>query len=77
MKISLPTVQIPTVCRLLRTKNAYANYGHDSEIPPWQLAESPTAVYWCLKTMQHAGPDEGSAHPHHCLQGRGCFCAPE
>jgi hypothetical protein len=78
MRIPLPTVQkeIPTVCQLLRTKNAYTTYGHDTDVAPWQLAESTTAVYWCLKTMQHAGPDEALAHPHYCLAGRSCFRAP-
>jgi len=79
MNISLPTVkqEIPAVCRMLRTKNAFTNYGDDSEVAPWQLGESTTAAYWCLKTMQHAGPDDGYAHPHHCLAGRGCYHAPE
>ena len=79
MNISLPSLkkEIPTVCRLLRTKNSFANYGDDSDVAPWQLGESDTAVYWCLKTMQHAGPDDGYAHPHHCLAGRSCYRAPE
>ena len=79
MNIPLPTIkkEIPTVCRMLRTKNAFANYGDDSDVAPWQLAESDTAVYWCLKTMQHAGPDDGYAHPHHCLAGRTCYRPPE
>jgi hypothetical protein len=79
MNIPLPTIkkEIPTVCRLLRTKNSFANYGDDSDVAAWQLGESDTAVYWCLKTMQHAGPDDGYAHPHHCLAGRSCYRAPE
>ena len=79
MNIPLPTIkkEIPTVCRLLRTKNSFANYGDDSDVAPWQLGESDTAVYWCLKTMQHAGPDDGYAHPQHCLAGRACYRAPE
>jgi hypothetical protein len=78
MKIPLPTVkpEMPTVCRMLRTKNAFTNFGDDTDVAPWQLGESPTAAYWCLKTMQHAGPDDGLAHPHECLAGRGCFQAP-
>ena len=77
MNIPLPTIkqEIPAVCRLLRTKNAFANFGDDSEVTPWQLGESPTAVYWCLKTMQHAGPDDSIAHPHDCLAGRSCYRA--
>ena len=79
MDIPLPTLQreIPSVCKLLRTKNAFANYGSDTDVEPWQLAESTTAVYWCLKTLQHAGPDDVYAHPHHCVAGRSCFRAME
>jgi hypothetical protein len=78
MNIPLRTTkqEIPAVCPMLRTKNAYTNFGDDTDVAPWQLAQSTTAVYWCLKTMQHAGPDEGLAHPHHCLAGRTCFQPP-
>jgi hypothetical protein len=78
MNIPLRTMmqEIPAVCPMLRTKNAYTNFGDDTDVAPWQLAQSTTAVYWCLKTMQHAGPDEGLAHPHHCLAGRTCFQPP-
>jgi hypothetical protein len=79
MNIPLPTIKrdVPSVCKMLRTKNAFANYGDDSDVPAWQLGESETAVYWCLKTMQHAGPDDGFAHPHHCLSGRACYRSAE
>lgn len=76
MKVPLPTIprEIPTVCRMLRTKNAYHNYPEDDpNHTPWQLAESTTAVYWCLKTMQTSGPDENFVHPHDCQSGRCCF----
>ena len=60
----------PRVCRLLRTKTAFGttDAGHD-----WQAGGSTTAVYWCLGTMQTAGPDDGLAHPHDCHEGRRCF----
>jgi hypothetical protein len=61
----------PTVCRMLRTKMAYANYG--AVRASWQSGTSSTAAFWCLKTMGPAGPDERLAHPHNCCAGRGCF----
>ena len=80
MNISLPTMQhqIPAVCKMLRTKNAFTTLSEDAPDPqPWQLGESSTATYWCLKTMQHAGPDDGVAHPHDCLAGRSCYRSSE
>lgn len=82
MNIPLPTValprEVPCVCQMLRTKNAFANYGDDgANSDAWQFGESDTAVYWCLKTMQHAGPDDHFVHPHVCLAGRSCFRSPE
>lgn len=76
MNIPLPTMrrEIPSVCRMLRTKNAFTTQSDDdANATPWQLGESPTAVYWCLATMQHAGPDDSYAHPHVCMAGRTCF----
>ena len=65
--------QQATVCRLLRTKTAFGTTdgGHD-----WRSGESSTAAYWCLSTMQSAGPDDLLAHPHACRDGRGCFQSP-
>jgi len=58
------------VCLNLRTKNAFgANVGY----LPWQTGESGTGTYWCLKTMQTAGPDDGLVHPQECKVGRSCF----
>jgi hypothetical protein len=66
------TPETPTVCRLLRTKQSYAGYS-DEDATPWQLGASTTAVFWCLQTMGHAGPDDAFVHPNHCQQGRSCF----
>jgi hypothetical protein len=80
MNHSLPTIpqQIPAVCKMLRTKNSFANLTeNDADATPWQLGESTTAVFWCLKTMQHSGPDEDYAHPHTCLAGRTCYRSPD
>lgn len=63
------------VCRRLRTKRAFGSYS--GNLYSWQSGDSTTAVYWCLRTMETVGPDDGYAHPHACLRGRGCFEAPE
>jgi len=65
-----PAEANPDVCRMLRTKTAFGTTagGHD-----WQSGESVTAAYWCLGTMQSAGPDDALAHPHACRAGRECF----
>ena len=62
--------ELPTVCRYLRTKNAF---GTASGYQPWQLGASSTAAYWCLQTMGSAGPDEQLVHPQSCCVGRSCF----
>jgi hypothetical protein len=67
---------VPVVCRMLRTKTAfgsYESYDTDGGPPPWQTGESTTAVFWCLKTMDTAGPDDGFAHPSTCVSGRSCY----
>ena len=74
MKHPLPTLQVPAVCKMLRTKNAFTTWDQDDpNNKPWQFGESTTAVFWCVKTMQHSGPDDGYAHPHTCLAGRSCY----
>lgn len=64
----------PRVCRKLRTKMAFGSLRGVAR--DWRHADSTTAVYWCLRTMETAGPDDGFAHPHGCQAGRGCFVAP-
>jgi hypothetical protein len=64
----------PVVCRLLRTKTAFGTF--DEVQRPWQMGHSTTAVYWCLGTMETAGPDDGYCHPHTCREGRSCFQKP-
>lgn len=62
--------ELPQVCDMLRTKNAFGNHvGYR----PWQKGQSSTAVYWCLHTMTTIGPDEQYVHPHNCCCGRKCF----
>jgi hypothetical protein len=64
----------PVVCRLLRTKTAFGTFV--GSLHSWQAGRSTTAVYWCLRTMETAGPDDGYAHPHTCCEGRDCFERP-
>ncbi len=75
MDVPLPTLgrQPPTVCRLLRTKTAFGGYVTEGEEMFWQSGDSSTAVYWCLKTMETAGPDDAFAHPKDCCAGRSCY----
>lgn len=62
--------ELPLVCDMLRTKNAFGNHvGYR----PWQTGESSTAVYWCLHTMGTVGPDDQLVHPHSCCGERGCY----
>lgn len=57
------------ICHHLRTK-AYFVDGRDAA----ELSVStPTAVYWCLKTMQVMGPDAGLVCPEECHSERQCF----
>jgi len=80
MSISLDTLNnqsTPTICNLLRTKTAFGGYQLDDQPANWQSGESTTAVFWCLRTMGSAGPDEGFAHPSVCRAGRSCFRADE
>ena len=67
-------VELPTVCRLLRTKTSF---GAGEEGALWKLGRSTTAAYWCLATMEPFGPDESFCHPHACAAGRACFQPPE
>ncbi len=60
------------VCRLLRTKSEQPLPSGDEWLP-WTSGESSTATYWCLATMEAAGPDGDFAHPHICALKRACF----
>lgn len=76
MTVPLQTLQVPQVCRMLRTKTAFGAYSLETDPIPWQAGESTTAVFWCLRTMATAGPDDDLAHPARCLTGRTCFESP-
>lgn len=63
-------------CRKLRTKLAFSAL-HDASGAPlcWQRGDGSTAVYWCLATMECAGPDDGLVHASECGPGRACYRA--
>ena len=67
--------ETPVVCQFLRTKTAFGTFA--GSLYSWQTGNSTTAVYWCLRTMETAGPDDGYAHPHACCEGRDCFERPD
>jgi hypothetical protein len=76
LNTSLPQIQPaadekPAVCRMLRTKSAFGQMSFSDE--DWTDGESTTAVYWCLGTMETAGPDNVLCHPTTCRVGRECF----
>ena len=84
--ISEPQIEEPTqaqeaeeslrVCRKLRTKMAFLPLRTaDNEPLYWQRGDGGTAVYWCLRTMECAGPDGGLAHAQLCHGDRLC-CEP-
>ncbi len=69
-----PAGTVPVVCRMLRTKRGF---GSPMGGAAWQDGVSTTAAYWCLRTMEPAGPDDGYAHPRVCGEGRSCFLPPD
>lgn len=77
--MTLPIVDNVTspVCSMLRTKTAFGTYVTDGDDSEWHEGTSSTAVYWCLKTMDMAGPDDGFVDPHACRAGRACYRADE
>lgn len=62
---------VQNICRRLRTKTSFGAFIGAAR--PWEEGISTTAVYWCLDTMEAAGPDDNFAHPHTCRAGRACF----
>ena len=77
--MNLPTLHdnaASHVCARLRTKTAFGSYMLETDADgdvPWQNRDSTTAVFWCLCTMETAGPDDLFAHPTTCKPGRTCF----
>jgi len=68
-------VRLPVVCRMLRTKTAFGTL--EGRAYDWREGVSSTAVFWCLRTMETWGVDQGVAHARDCRAGRSCFEAPQ
>ncbi len=62
-------------CKYLRTKMSYVPDVDNSEF--WRSTDSTTHAYWCLLTMQPAGPDDSLAAPPECQPGRKCYDSKE
>jgi hypothetical protein len=63
-------------CRFLRGKNAFGSL-EGGENPFFEF-DTGTTIYWCLRTMGAAGPDNGLAHISTCSnEERNCFSEPE
>ncbi len=58
------------VCCWLRARGAY---GRGVDVEAWTSGDSPLDAYWCLRTLEAFGPDDGVAHAHRCRSGRACF----
>jgi len=64
------------VCRKLRSKLAFsAVESSEGEHISTLDALNGTAVFWCVSTMECAGPDGGLAHQSLCRADRGCYAA--
>lgn len=58
------------VCQYLRTKAFYI----PAQRSETTLTEaSPSAHYWCLRTMSVVGPDDTPVNPDECKTDRTCF----
>ena len=61
------------ICKNLRTKMYYVNVA-DSQNAIANEVDTFATQYWCLKTMQPVGPDEGYVHRDKCCNAsRKCF----
>lgn len=57
-------------CVWLRARDAY---GRGIESASWATGDSAVDGYWCLRTMEPAGPDDHLVHAHRCHASRACF----
>jgi hypothetical protein len=62
------------LCRKLRSKLALSAIETSDGEPVSAIAGlDGTAVFWCLSTMECAGPDGALAHSSECHSERGCY----
>ena len=57
-------------CAWLRARGAY---GRELDEVPWTSGDSPVESYWCLRTFEPTGPDDGLVHAHRCQPLRRCY----
>lgn len=60
--------QVVPVCRHLRGRSVQSADGAS-----WYETGDGNRTFWCLCTMDVAGPDDGPVHGESCREGRSCF----
>ena len=60
------------LCPEFKTKTMTLNTEYRRN-PFEDQAESCTAHFWCMLTMDVHGPDDDDVMPHECLPGRSCY----
>ena len=48
-------------------------YGRGVDPASWATGDAPNDTFWCLRTMEPAGPDDRLVHAHRCRPSRACF----
>jgi hypothetical protein len=66
--------EIIPLCRYLKGKNPFGTLEGGDQ--PWRVTDDPNTIYWCVKSLGAAGPDNGSIEPKLCRAGRSCYKAP-
>ncbi|MFN7971787.1 MAG: hypothetical protein U0166_05490 [Acidobacteriota bacterium] len=61
-------------CAELRTKGMYMP--ENPKVDRLTPGGSPTAAFYCLRTMKTIGPDDSLVTAKTCVPGRSCFVDP-
>lgn len=67
-----PTTEKKPLCGAIRAKGFYVFTEE-----PQPVEDTLTAVFWCVKTMTHIGPDGDAVHRSFCDGTRPCFEGPK
>jgi len=59
------------ICRYLKAKNSFGML-EGGEIQ-WSGIDDANTQFWCVKTGDAIGPDDGLAGASECVPGRKCF----
>lgn len=70
-RLNVVEAAAPRVCRHLRAKVPFST--PEELVRPWEHGDASNASYWCLCTLEPAGPDDAVAHAKDCRIGRACF----